>query len=125
MGFWIFMMIMELLIPFIMIIFGKSFMKKPPRTINYAYGYRTKRSMKNMDTWTFAHKYIGRIWYISGLALLPISLVPMIIVLGTEKDIIGTVGGVITFIQLILLIGAIFPTEYALSKKFDSEGNAR
>ncbi len=125
MGFWIFMIISELLIPIIMIVFGRIFMKKPPGTINSVYGYRTKRSMKNMDTWTFAHKYFGRIWYICGLILLPISIIPMFFVLGKETGIIGTVGGVITFVQLVLLFATIFQTEYALSKRFDAEGNAR
>ncbi len=125
MGFWIFMMIMELLIPIIMVVFGKVFMKRPPSTINFAYGYRTKRSMKNMDTWIFAHKYFGKIWYISGLILLPVSVIPMILVVGKEPGIVGSVGGIVNFVQLILLIGAIIPTEYALSKRFDCEGNAR
>ncbi len=35
MGFWIFMMVMELLIPLIMIIFGKLFSKKAPKEINH------------------------------------------------------------------------------------------
>ena len=125
MGFWIFMMIMELLMPLLMIIFGKIFMKYPPSSINYVYGYRTKRSMKNMETWVFAHKYFGKIWYISGLILIVVSIIPMIFVLGKDITIISTVGGVVMIAQLIPLIGAIFPTEYALSKRFDSEGNAR
>lgn len=35
MGFWIFMMVMELLILLIMIILGKQFSKKAPKEINY------------------------------------------------------------------------------------------
>ena len=51
MGFWIFMLIMDLLIPFTMIGFGKMFLKKAPDQINYVFGYRTSMSMKNQDTW--------------------------------------------------------------------------
>lgn len=50
MGFWIFMLIMDLLIPFTMIGFGKMFLKKAPDQINYVFGYRTSMSMKNQDT---------------------------------------------------------------------------
>ena len=57
MGFWIFMLIMDLLIPFTMIGFGKMFLKKAPDQINYVFGYRTSMSMKNQDTWVFAHHY--------------------------------------------------------------------
>lgn len=60
MGFWIFMLIMDLLIPFTMIGFGKMFLKKAPDQINYVFGYRTSMSMKNQDTWVFAHHYCGK-----------------------------------------------------------------
>ena len=62
MEFWIFMLIMDLLLPFTMIGFGRYFMKKAPKEINSVFGYRTSMSMKNKDTWEFAHKYceIGR-----------------------------------------------------------------
>lgn len=63
MGFWIFMMFIELLIPVTMIGFGKMFLKHSPKEINMAFGYRTSMSMKNRDTWEFAHKYCGKIWY--------------------------------------------------------------
>ena len=63
MGFWIFMLIMDLLLPFTMIGFGRYFMKKAPKEINSVFGYRTSMSMKNKDTWEFAHKYCGKVWY--------------------------------------------------------------
>ena len=66
MGFWIFMLIMDLLLPFTMIGFGRYFMKKAPKEINSLFGYRTSMSMKNKDTWEFAHKYSGKVWYVCG-----------------------------------------------------------
>ena len=80
MGFWIFMLIMDLLIPFTMIGFGKMFLKKAPDQINYVFGYRTSMSMKNQDTWVFAHHYCGKIWYICGLILLVVSLIVLLLV---------------------------------------------
>ena len=76
MGFWIFMLIMDLLLPFTMIGFGRNFMKKAPKEINSVFGYRTSMSMKNKDTWEFAHKYCGKVWYVCGMVL--ISLLPML-----------------------------------------------
>ena len=61
MKFWIFMLIMDLLLPFTMIGFGRYFMKKAPKEINSVFGYRTSMSMKNKDTWEFAHKYCEEI----------------------------------------------------------------
>ena len=47
MAFWLFLTAMDLLIPAIMVGFGRRFLKHPPKTINALYGYRTARSMKN------------------------------------------------------------------------------
>ena len=40
MGFWIFMLLMNLMIPLTMIGFGRSFMKNTPKEINAVFGYR-------------------------------------------------------------------------------------
>ena len=53
MGFWIFMLVMDLLIPVTMVFIGKRFQKKPPKEINAMYGYRTAMSMKNKETWKY------------------------------------------------------------------------
>ena len=125
MGFWIFMLLMDLLIPLTMIGFGKLFMTKSPQNINVVFGYRTTMSMKNKDTWEFAHKYCGKLWFKCGLVLLPLSVIPLIFVCGKGTDIIGTVGGIVCDVQLVPLIGSIFLTEAALKKTFDKNGIRR
>lgn len=125
MGFWIFMLIMDLLMPLTMIIFGSYFMKKAPKEINVVFGYRTSMSMKNKDTWEFAHKYCGKIWYVFGLIMLPITVIGMLLVIGKSTDYIGNVGGIICGVQLIPLVGTIFPVEIALRKNFDKNGKRR
>ena len=64
MGFWIFMFIMVLLIPLTMIFFGWLLFRKTPKEINYVYGYRTKGSMMNEETWRFANQYFEKAWYL-------------------------------------------------------------
>lgn len=59
MWFWWFMFVCNLLIPILMIVCGRMMWKYPPKEINRGWGYRTKRSMKNIDTWKFAHDYCG------------------------------------------------------------------
>ena len=95
------------------------------KKINYFYGYRTTMSMKNKDTWEFAHKFCGRLWFKWGLVLLPASVIPLIFVLHRSIDTIGIVGGIICFIQLVPLVASIFPKEAALKKTFDTNGHYR
>ncbi len=125
MGFWIFMLVMDLLIPASMIGFGRLFLKRAPKEVNSVFGYRTSMSMKNKDTWEFAHKYFGRLWYVWGWVLLPVSVIPMLFVIGESEDIVGTVGSIIGGIQMVPMIGPIFPTERALKRNFDKNGNRR
>lgn len=124
MGFWIFMLIMDLLIPFTMIGFGKYFMEKAPKEINAVFGYRTTMSMKNKDTWEFAHKYCGKLWWIWGWVMV-VPVFALFFVLGKDADTVGTIGGIVCFVQTIPLAAAIVPTEIALRRTFDKNGNRR
>lgn len=125
MAFWIFMLVMDLLLPFTMIGFGRYFLKKGPKEINAYFGYRTSMSMKNKDTWKYAHQYCGRIWFVCGWILLPITVLLMCLVFGKSEDTVGITGGVICGGHLIFVIGSVFPTEIALRRTFDRNGNRR
>ena len=124
-GFWFFMLICDLLIPLVMIGFGRLFMKKAPAEINWAFGYRTTMSMKNRDTWEFAHKYIGKLWFYLGLIFLVFSVIPLLFVLGRDVEAVGMVGIIVCFVQLVPMVGSIIPTEIALKRNFDSNGRKR
>ena len=123
MGFWIYMFIMDLLIPIIMILFGRAFLKKAPKEINYVFGYRTSRSMKNRDTWEFAHRYCGKIWLICGLALIPIVAGIMLCFIGADTKTVGYVGAALLVFPLLLIILSVILTERALKNTFDKSGN--
>jgi uncharacterized membrane protein len=111
---------MLLLLPTIMILIGILFMKFPPKKINHVYGYRTAMSMKNLDTWRFAHAHCGRLWMIAGLALLPLSAV-LLLVLQNEPD-LGFFGVAYMILQAVLIFIPIILTEKALNKHFDKHG---
>lgn len=123
--FWIFMLLTSLLLPIIMIGFGRYFMNNPPKEINMVWGYRTTLSMKNMDTWVFAHKYFGGLWNKFGVAMLVLSIIPMIFVINKSTDTIGVASIVILLVQFIVLFWTIYLTEKALRNNFDDCGNKK
>ena len=123
MGFWAFMTAMNLLLPFIMIAIGHVFSKRPPKEINHLAGYRTSMSMKNKDTWDFAHHHCGKIWQITGLCMLVPSALVMLFFIGKDIKEVGNFGSVVMGVQTVILIGSIIPTEIALRKNFDKDGN--
>ncbi len=122
MGFWIGMFLTDLLIPVMMIVAGWMMWKHPPKRINSWYGYRTERSMKNEDTWKFAHDYCGRLWWKLGWILLIPSAIPLLFVLDSSEDAVGVVSVTVLVVQSVVMIAAILPTESALKNTFDKNG---
>lgn len=126
MGYKIFMFIMLLLIPAVMVGFGAYFMRRAPKKINYVFGYRTARSMKNEDTWKFAHKLIGKIWLVCGTVLLVGGVVFFFVFAsGKDENAASIASLVILGVQLLVLMCSIIPTEIALKKTFDENGNRK
>ena len=138
MGMWVFSLICSLLAPLTMVLFGFLWKTRPPRDINSLYGYRTAMSSKNQQTWFFAHACISRLWRRLGLATLVLSIFVYGLgslalagwrwsQLGVEENLDRTgflILGIVT-VQMIVLVGSIFPVERALKRRFDGEGKPR
>ena len=123
--FWIFVLAMVLLLPGVMIGFGREFMKNPPKEINPGYGYRTAMSSKNQDTWDFAQRRMGEVWYKAGKVLLFPSALPLLFVPGRDVGIVGMMGMIACGVQLVVMLGSIAVTERALKKRFDKNGKRK
>lgn len=127
MKFWIFMLVMNLLIPITMISFGHSFEKKPPKIARskFAFGYRTVMSMKNEETWEYAHRFFGKLWFRFGIAVGLISIIVLFFFIGKDKDTVGFAGMIICYVQLVAMLLPVIPTELALRRRFDKNGNRK
>ena len=123
MWFWWFMLVCDLLVPVIMILCGRMMWKHAPEKPNWAMGYRTSRSMKNMDMWKFAHDYCGKLWWKIGWIMLIVSFIIHFPIYVKSDDVIGWTGGILTMVQCVVLVVSIVPTERALKRTFDKEGN--
>ncbi len=115
------MMLVLLIIPSIMLVFGLIWRDNYPKKINRIYGYRTSMSMKNMETWEYAHRYQSRILLLLGRILFPLTILVLIV---NRKD-YENPALVLLIVQLIALLVSIIPTEKALRKKFDRDGNRK
>ena len=108
-----------------MIVAGRWMWKHPPKEINAFLGYRTPRSMLNMDTWNFAHHHGGKRWWIIGWILLLPTVAIHIPFYGKGEDAIGWMCIGVLLVQCTVLIASIFPTERALKKTFREDGTRR
>lgn len=125
MGFWIFMLCMNLLVPAVMLFAGKHFSATPPGKINNVYGYRTKRSKQNQETWEFAHRTFGVLWQRLGWAVLAVSVGVMLPVMGRGTETVSMVGTALCLVQCVVLVASIWPVERALAREFDENGRRR
>ena len=125
MGLWWLMLVSALLIPLLMIVAGFLMEKRPPKKINGFLGYRTIRSMKNMDTWRFAHSYCGKLWWKTGLILLFLALGLQLAIIGQAEEVHTITGLVSMFVSMAaLLVSALF-TERALKENFTEDGQRK
>lgn len=96
-----------------------------PKNINGLIGYRTKRSMKNMGTWKFAHTYCGQLWKIYGIVMFCISVVLSVFFLFVKAETDIVLMGVVVCLQSLILIIPILFTERALQQQFNENGNQK
>ena len=92
---------------------GGILLRYPPKNINWLYGYRTRRSMKDQQRWDFAQKYSARELIRTGVIMVLVGLAGVWI----HADPVF-----VSFLSLPVLLGltgvAIWRTEAALRQTF-------
>lgn len=125
MGYAVFLFLCNILIPALMIILGRWLRSNPPKQINSTFGYRTSMSMKNMDTWNFAHELCGKLWWKIGWLMLVPSIVVQLPFLRTGGDALAILTLILCTLQCLAFIPPIVITEKALNRTFDSSGSRK
>ena len=122
----LFWVIITILIPFAVLVAGLFARIGLPKRVNWIVGYRTFMSMKNKETWVFAHKYVGKWWTICGIFFIIVAFVGMIII---ELEILtlepAIFVAIVAIAALVILVIALIFTEIALRKEFDKNGKRR
>jgi len=110
----------------LLIVFGILALMVIPKKPNWIMGYRTSRSRKNQDTWAFAHRYYGKWMVAFGIILTVLTVVGlMLIEQGTFTLDSGHFLGLSALATVVAAIISIIPTEIALKKEFDEDGERK
>lgn len=127
MGGYIWSFAVSLIVPLTMVGFGAYFMKRAPKEINVFFGYRTRRSMKSRETWEFAHKYCGRLWFYFGLCMIPADLAALSIAAALIPDADGfaIAMSAAVLIEIAVMFIPLAKTERALDREFDAHGRRK
>lgn len=84
------------------------------------YGYRTKASMRNQQTWNVANRYSAKIMLITGSVLVIIALFSLKIQFLRNLNVLISTGLTIVSALCMLML-----TESHLKKMFDENGNRK
>ncbi|RYD76818.1 MAG: SdpI family protein [Sphingobacteriales bacterium] len=98
---------------------GFIFRQLPPKNINYTYGYKTKLSMRNEETWKAAFNFSTKLMIFLGFDMVIIGAASYYLYpnLGEKSVVIGL--GIIILSAVLLFV----LTENYLKKNFDKAGN--
>lgn len=122
MGFYIYMFVCALLLPACMLVLGRIWKSAPPQKINWAYGYRTRRSTASRAAWEFAHGFVSVLLRRIGLTALVISAVAMAVLgaITLDTTAVAIVTVILVFLQFVSFLASAVLTERALKKKFEN-----
>ncbi len=116
----IFFLVCYVIVPIVMIVFGIIRRKGGPEKVSSLWAYRSAMSMKNKDTWNFAHTYLARKFLIWGVVAI-IATVALLFTFYNSGKIVFIMNVTIT-VQIIFFFGAVISTEKALDRTFDKSG---
>lgn len=106
-----------LILPLFILVFAAYFRLFPPKKINRFYGYRTRLSMINQDTWDFANRFSANTLLIGAVAYL-LFVTLCVVTLDAPKMLLW-----ISVSVLVMLFWVIILTEWRLRKKLDASGD--
>lgn len=101
----------------LLFLFSVIFYFFPPKKINFIYGYRTNKTMKNDTIWKFANTYFTKQFLIYAAISFAAALI--------LASILKRVSWQPMAIMLFSLGAAIIKTEQEINKNFDEEGNKK
>ena len=117
-----------LILPLLIIAFGKMLLNNPPNQSKNAYGYRTRRSSLSQESWDYAQKYsghylcsIGKITLIVSTIIAIVAVVILSLINVEESSLILQLLVYIPVgIQIIALLSVVPYTEKELKRKFEA-----
>ena len=118
-------LIVNLIIPAVMLFGGYMMRKCPPRNISRWVGFRTALSMKNEDTWAFAHACCGRVWWKTGWISLALPVLVQLPFAKVGEETLETLALVMVLAQSFVLLGTVVYVQKELKRTFDERGRRR
>lgn len=112
------MFLMNLILPISFYVIEKRYSVSPPEEINNLRGFRTSASMQSPEAWLFVQKYMGKIMKKASVPLGIISALLMLYPIGKSDNFVSFYGGVIVFLQILIMFVLIIKINKTVKEKF-------
>ena len=123
--YWVLMLILSLIVPILMVVFGYIFGKEIPTMGESKLAYKSKRANLSKMTWSFAHKNMGNAWFITGAIFLPTSIAIMLLFRDSDIRPVLIAGISVTASETIVMLIEMGIIELLLKYRFDEQGNRK
>lgn len=107
--------IVDIVITLLLLISGMILYVFPPKQVNSILGYRTKRSMKNQESWDCANKFAGKIMMFFGVIYFVVVGVLYLVFL--KKGFLQTNENTIIIICVLLFVISFITTIVLVERK--------
>ena len=107
--------------PACMVVCGALWTHAAPSDRFGASGFKTRRAQASEESWSYAHRHLGRTLILLGITLAVFSIAAVMIINQNPYIILLVVEG----IQVAAFACTGIETEFALRKNFDSKGHRR
>lgn len=111
--------------PLLLLIFGRMYLKNPPKEANYGLGYRFWWGMASLESWTYTQKLAGKVWSLLGCVLTAVMAVVCIILLFMEPMAMALGAALCLLGELVAVAAACIAINVKVMKKFDKDGYLR
>jgi hypothetical protein len=81
--------------------------------------------MLSDETWFYANSYCGRLWYIYGWVMMPVSVIILLPFIDSTDTTISVIGLIEVIFQLAAMSLTIFLTDKKLRQTFDEKGDRK
>ncbi len=116
---WVLSAIIGVGVPAAMIGTGKKILSDMP-PIGAWYGFKSKYSLINNESWEFANNNMAKLWINIGETLTPAAAIAMIFCFGKDKNTILSYFGLILLVDVISMLYSRFYVSKLLKEKYDT-----
>ena len=121
--FWILMLLVVEIIPFILYKFGRLYLTNPPKDRKDPKRCRAFGADKTDETMEFAHRLCGELWFKAGFYLMMLVVVTLVIVIAQPQRIVRNTALVVLAFEVFTVIRSVFIVHKRLKTEFDENGH--